>query len=125
MKKRITVEQLNELPEKQKDKLRALWELEICDHVTVDFINEIMYEGDSDNMRPNDNDKKSIILYETHDKNPRKMYPLLDIGQMIELLEDSLEDNGHYCEIRWCKYEELCDILWQSVKEVLVGCESE
>jgi len=38
---------------------------------------------------------------------------------MIEFLEDSLEDDHHYCEIRWSKHEELCDVLWEAVKSVL------
>jgi len=121
MKKRITVEQLQELEPKQQQKLREWWKPEIGDEFTgitkhgtqrrLDIV------GDIDDCELSSYDDCSWTYKQ------KDCLPLLDIEQMIELLEDSIEDKNHYCEIRWCKYEELCDILWEKVKDFLKGCE--
>lgn len=115
MKRRITVEQLQELTEEQKQKLRELW-------------------------KPQVNDVAVFIDDDSYDKalTKRWLLPLLDIGQMIGLLMEKkmaterLEiesprglintytvwyGNGDFPE----KYEakELCDCLWEAIRELL------
>jgi hypothetical protein len=127
MKQRIEVEQLLELTGEQKERLRELWEPQKGDWYYYIKIKHSSIIHDSDSM--------SIGLYKNHKED---YLPLLSIGQMIELLEEkkmvteSLDikapkgliniysvwyGNGDFPK----KYEskELCDALWQAVKEVL------
>jgi hypothetical protein len=110
MKQRITVEQLQELTEEQQQKLREWWEPQ-----------------DGDMFFRNNRIQICDIGYH-HDKD--ECLPLLDIGQMIELLLDKC---GKNLNIYQCKNfntitvttfkeyfaQELCDSLWEAVKEVL------
>jgi hypothetical protein len=96
MKQNITTKQLNELSEKGKDKL-ITWMMN-CGYVTV----EVNLEED---------------------------IPLLSIGQMIEFLDEQfveLHQTSSFWGVRLKKNKyvvekpkELCDALWQAVKEVL------
>ncbi len=123
MKRRITVEQLQELTEEQQQRLREWWKPQLYDVFIEILIDDEIIEGS--------------IERETYEPS-KEALPLLDIGQMIELLEEkkmvteSLDikapkgliniysvwyGNGDFPK----KYEskELCDALWQAVKQVL------
>jgi len=113
MKKHITVKQLNELNEKGK---RKYWK-----------ITWSKLEGkDIDNIQ----DAKTGRFYYKDSKNPPlNFYPLLSIGQMIELLDENKKLNSetvmgyreseHGSIIEYKTQEGLCDNLWQAVKKVL------
>lgn len=113
MKQRITVDQLNELSEEQKVRLRELWEPKqgdlFTDHrkredVWLDIYPAIKDDGD---------------------------LPLLNIGQCIELIRDQgpvIRIDGAVIggwEVFDCiskigrRAEELIDALWETVKEAL------
>jgi len=109
MKQHITTEQLDfELNDKGKAKLRSWWKPKIGD------------------------------LYIWHDGDKTPKYPLLSIGQMIEFLkeqgsfgmEEVEKSNGTNIKTIWeldsinewihiGEKEELCDSLWEAVKDVL------
>ncbi|MFB0847322.1 hypothetical protein [Paenibacillus oleatilyticus] len=106
MKQRITIEQLNELTDEQKERLQEWWSLSrqpgdihINSAGYVDIINKY---GD----KPLDN-----------------TIPLLSIGQMIELTSETtmIKFNGGWGigEDAIKYHDELCDALWEAVKEVL------
>jgi len=113
MKQRITVEQLNELSDAQKQRLRELWEPQDGDfiysakHGHTEFLEVAPMRGHGDYL-----------------KNRDKSLPLLSIGQMIEILvkdDDFFNINQMYDSWRIDKIynKELCDALWQAVKEIL------
>lgn len=113
MKQRITVEQLNELTEEQKEKLREWWEPADGDVFFRNGRVQVCDEG----------------YY--HDKE--NCYPLLSTGQMIELLLSHKEIDFMYdagfsyikdtdIELAWNGMNngaELCDALWEAVKATL------
>lgn len=117
MKQRITAEQLNELTDKQKQKLWEWWKPEL-----YDFGYDIK-------------EKAPFVRSDLSFPKSKYDYPLLSVGQMIELLESKddclniikrtdLEGWGYEIQLRHLKYfkfqiSELCDALWQAVKEVL------
>ena len=134
MKQRITVDQLNELSPEEKDKLRELWKPEpgnrYCNETGISFT---LTEWES------------IFTKSTHGE---KYYPLLDIGQMIELLEEVTKGvvEFYYCELgslvlritdkdqelraslktpifvnKYSKATNLCDALFEAVKSILRG----
>ena len=100
MKQHITVEQLNQLSEKGKEKLREWWEKDIV-------------EVDESKKQP------EMICFGYKD------LPLLSIGQMIEfLIENNKLEGEEYGRPAlptynhdWEKY--ICDDLWEAVKEAL------
>ncbi len=96
MKQRITTKQLNELSEKGKKKL---WKW-------------VSFHGD---LTFNKDEHKGAIAH----------FSLLSIGQLIEYLgEDwhiTLFHNVHGDEYEVSYKDELCDALWEPVKEVLNG----
>lgn len=122
MKQHITVEQLNELSEKGKEKLRKWWKPIVGDWFDDDGYMRII---------PDDETKGAFVLNSFHT-------PLLSIGQMIEFLDEhykwkkyfSMTHHGLWSIIdgsytqplegrcAWGKGE-LCDALWIGVKEVL------
>lgn len=140
MKQRITVEQLNELSEEQKSRLRELWSPETGDLIQLgsDDIGYPYERGDivtvnhiGDWTHTNDN-----ICFgggDTGTGTSKDMcLPLLNIGQMIELLiktgnlREYLHDggvcrSGLYVDIAWDNSDkvELCDALWETVKAIL------
>jgi hypothetical protein len=127
MKQHITIDQLNELSDKGKERLREWWRPVAGDCVyeisfdMVDFTTE-----DCEGMWP----QLSIIL-----SDKQRHLPLLSIGQMIEFLvgtygkrvdmdqvKDCSRDTSEWIvEAKHMSYhaEELCDALWESVKEIL------
>lgn len=132
MKRRITPEQLQELTPEQQQKLRDLWKFEVGDICTNEdcieiCIAEYLEGGEytkyfSKEIRTADCGK--IEMYDAED-----CLPLLDIGQMIELLAHRLVKidydgftNNYYVQVRNAATygkPELCDALWNAVKFVL------
>lgn len=105
MKQFITIEQLEELNEKQKNNL-SVWYHDHSSHVDQEVETDI----------------------------PRHNLPLLSIGQMIEFLDEvegnSYIDVSYGIDAEWRnigpitlwdsdKKENLCDSLWKAVKEAL------
>jgi len=116
MKQVITKDQLLELSEKGKGKLREWWKPQLGDKFVQKHYNEI---------------KKKVIeqvfvecdgwhcSYCEGDKpfSGKLDYPLLSIGQMIEFLGEqrfNLMFDGDFI-----KNEDLCDRLWEAIKQVL------
>ncbi|MGV2887602.1 hypothetical protein [Paenibacillus taichungensis] len=132
MKQMITVHQLNELSENQKERLREWWIPQKGETVFREY------------------DKQVHIVANTHDKpaledsscwfvglanhagiSNKDCLPLLSIGKMIEFLSDisSISRSDDSNEQQWnvrghdriyeTLQEELCDALWESVKQRL------
>lgn len=117
MKQRITTEQLNELDDKQKEKLKKWFKPKWGDLVKVNFEKKISEEP-STLINLDDHINDGIVV------NPEEIkdeLPLLSIGQMIEFLDDgSLEFKDRDAKvIVWEWNKELCDELWERVKEKL------
>lgn len=126
MKQHITVDQLDELTEKQKEKLRDMWE---------PIQGELFYYSDKDDWYYGDgiyrcaeykNNKIEII----GERQIVKEYclPVLSIGQMIEILEKNIEiikplENMWRSNIKShplnIDADELCDALWSAIKLIL------
>ena len=118
MKKHITVEQFDELGNKQRQLLRDWWRPQPGDHAYFEGMYKVMIEADSPFVGT------SGVKY----------YPILSIGQMIEFLmetnsyiQDSYIDDSYKNTIAGSDYGvlgigwdgELCDALWKAVKEEL------
>ena len=121
MKQHITVEQLNELSEKGKEKLRKWWKPIVGDWFDDDGYMRII---------PDDETKGAFVLNSFHT-------PLLSIGQMIEFLDFGNDFSIEYEESNdsWRIYwglpkkqyksgnpygdSELCDSLWEACREIL------
>jgi hypothetical protein len=128
MKQRITVEQLMELTEEQKQRLRELTESKVQDGDYVVHNGMKTLVDDAEELK---------ALMNCYKNKFKECYILLNIGQIIELLT---EKEG-YPNIYISNYPgvktwgltyicnpnieieteptELCDALWQAVKEVL------
>jgi hypothetical protein len=122
MKQRITVDDLNQLTDDQKNCLREWWTPQLSDH----FCNgnaETFYVG-SLMRKPH-----TFITYGDdvpHDKEG--LLPLLSIGQMIQFLNDDLNAKSKVqnwtlgdivIDIDTYKADVLCDVLWQKVQYAL------
>lgn len=127
MKQHITPEQLNELSEKGKERLKEWW---IKDERSDMFEATIVVAHPEYNTPISLSDMADRVGWYT-DKG---CYPLLSSGQMIEFLDehsksghdywiDKINDWNYDAEIYWIenapKRLELCDALWEAVKEVL------
>lgn len=134
MKQHITPEQLNELTDEQKEKLREWWNPQYGDMTNHD----LTWGDDGDGKRGFWEEDKEIETAFTNGYVP--CYPLLSIGQMIEFL-DSLDlevciSKPHLTQYEVAIYDkytdkiqlnvdqgfyqgELCDALWEAVKELL------
>ena len=124
MKRRITLEQLQELTDEQRKKLREWWKPQEGDWYEI----HIKTPGGELKEARNANWQ---IKYE---KINSDYTPLLDVGQMIELLQDapyvrySFQDKNIikvYRDMEMKSWHikilenDLCDILWKAVKTVL------
>lgn len=158
MKQHITVEQLNELSEKGKEKLRKWWKPEYGDYYAY---HRHTYKGIWKYSEHIYIDQMGYDIVDPtigSDNEPgERDYPLLSIGQMIEFLDDDLDSieyekmpDEYYGNLEYPRYEvsicnhekhiictecgkdktgcykfysniELCDALWEAVKEVLEG----
>lgn len=124
MKQHITVEQLNELSGSAKEKLKMWWEPEAGDKVLdlsfkhTSFL-ENSHEGYWNDIADPDFSSDGLL-------------PLLSLGQMIEFLNEKQEYQFHIfrrtfdwkvivSDLHYGKEigGELCDHLWEAVKEVL------
>src|SRR5947208_1044970 len=107
MKQNISVDQLNELSDKGKERLRNWWKEEVGDKY---------FDGKFIRIVPDDEGKIHV---------PIRQLPLLSIGQMIELIGHKrlnviqTWDKGwyrvvcyEYVPIKPMKAKELCDALW-------------
>lgn len=127
MKQHITVNQLDELSERGKERLRKWWKPKEGDqfvrYFKLDNSNrqETYYISWNDGYEDNINDNDSL--------------PLLSIGQMIEFLEEHSKEGWENVIGIWenvigideydvCldyrnSNQEFCDALWEAIKEVL------
>lgn len=103
MKQHISKEQIKELSDKGKERLRE-WVIK-------------------SNLSRDD----SKFIYYKFSNDTYGYLPLLSIGQMIEFLGEDIhfirrEETGWRLDTKYCEYEdyeELCDALWEAVKQVL------
>ena len=153
MKQRIEPADLEGLTDVQKDRLRELWEPQDGDAV---FVPKGTMLGDGYGQWGDELSDEDIIYYigiaEFNDKSyvskepclklpefgddnyleimTKDCLPLLNIGQMIDILGDlwyekiltaeiGYGDNDYGEPIIEHYYDELCDALWQAVKEIL------
>ncbi len=125
MKQRITPEDLSQLSDEQKRKLRDWWKPKLGD-MCVQFsefgTTKIILEGNLVRVRE---DGEIFGKCGHQYENP---LPLLSIGQMIELLGEewqrkiycsSMHDCGVYKNINYWKDDELVNALWEAVKQIL------
>jgi hypothetical protein len=120
MKQRISIEQLQELTGEQQQRLREWWKPQEGDWYHDKTYGESYYGME-------------VGGYDVYTLKPAiDDLPLLNIGQMIELLENknpSLKiENNYYDEIDpdsfiWGvdgkRADNFCDALWNAVKKVL------
>jgi len=117
MKQRIAVEDLNQLTYEQQNKLRQLWLPRIGNAVNYKYDNEVMFI----NINAGD---YNIILIRGNDKirvAKEDCLPLLNIGQLIELILDN-EVKNNYPEFdgfltRITK--DTCNEMWKLVINLL------
>src|SRR5690348_12102203 len=117
MKQHITVKQLNELSDNSKDKLRK----------SIKIFPGDFYLG-------NYWDKKTEYIHDNNETPPDKSsLPIPSIGQMIKFLDEEYNKNNRFSlsiertNNGWCLWEsdnftgELCDALWEAVKESILA----
>jgi hypothetical protein len=115
MKQRITVEQLNELTDDQKVRLREWWNHEDYD---------VVWDGENIGVMEYF-DHHDLFVYGPNTTPRSQCLPLLSIGQMFQLLDDDRQSavpvpisqilpnyHLHYTD-------SLCDVLWGAVKQIL------
>lgn len=118
MKKRISVDQMRELTKEQKKKLCEWWHPEhgdnFYDYIETAYTDCIVFL--------NGNDIKGCQGDEYKKEN---CLPLLNIGQMIELLENKEHNNHlirqifHITSSQIDNVDNLCDALWEAIKSIL------
>ncbi len=130
MKQNITIEQLNELSDKGKERLRDWWKPTGLELIIYQFS-----KGWEETENYPDGEYGCLVEPD-HPENKGNALPRLSIGQMIEFLDEydpsSIGAEGGY----WWDYvltisdnqivpsggyneNFLCDALWQAVKEIL------
>jgi hypothetical protein len=134
MKRRITVDDLNQLSEQQKQKLREWWKPSFGDCFMQDGETDIDILHYYDGWAGKNLAYKSDPPRDWEESDKAECIPLPDIGMMIELLKSTTywqEDcdmggffrtGGWELIICWkgdTKRKELCDALFEAVKEVL------
>jgi hypothetical protein len=133
MKRRIEPDQVKELTPGQQERLRELWKPEKGD-VILKENSEWVIDNIGDGLFDDVIVSQDYTFGEVrHDKSD--CLPLLDIGQMMELLESKdeclnitklvlIDKWGYEIRLRQLHYYgfstgELCDALWGAVKAVL------
>lgn len=122
MKQRITAEDLQQLTDEQKQRLRIWWKPHAFDifydsgekkrRVLLDAEmrggSMVLFYGDR---------RVDYVIYHIDGDLNRNLLPLLNIGQMIELLHDrgGMKPFDLYDYVA----DDICDALWEAVKEVL------
>lgn len=142
MKQRITIDDLNQLADKGKERLREWWQPSSGDKI---YLNVELYRGGTEwkelflgDFIWDESEKHPWAIigigdqYENDTPYQETALPLLSIGQMIEFLYDNTEYNGSsfYGDeglkeqiegvdfyIRWSS--ELCDVLWNECLKIL------
>jgi hypothetical protein len=146
MKRRITIKQLNELTDEQKQKLREQWKPQEGDwvydaiegtHIIV--LSEVDYRiGSFLYSKTPFISNDGIRRYEPTTEIKKYWLPLLDISQMIELLQNNPDKVKFDYDETIVVYKDasksilkadtyfvglhdtdMCDKLWQAVKAVL------
>ncbi len=136
MKQRISAEQLNELSDKGKEKLRVWWKPKWhdifvwTDKAVKDKRLSVTKKDlkEPRNMLWTNYSEESPELF--RDRNDGNILPLLSIGQLIEFLDDKRDRQLQIgkCKDGWNLPEErvhedetkeLIDCLWRACKEVL------
>jgi hypothetical protein len=123
MKQRITIEQLNELTNEQKEKLRNWWwgsnpgmsDVYVVKHKYDDITR---YEGPH---------LLAVRNNFSEDYHKGEAIPLLSIGQMFEFHKIYADSVGRIEEdlmfissdIEIWRIVDLCDLLWEELKRVL------
>jgi hypothetical protein len=114
MKQRITVEQLNELTDDQKKRLREWWKPWPAD---------VVLYGEKEDLIIYNHNTRSHLYEQDWLIEKDHLLPLLSIGQMIELTESTniIKYNGGWSleEDAISFHTELCDALWEAVKQML------
>jgi hypothetical protein len=130
LKQRITVEQLNELSEEQKNRLREWWKPKIANEF-VHYVDVPGHIGADEHVI----DEFDKLLNGGRDQD-KDILPLLSIGQMIEFLEskkptlhiDKHLKQGMMKKDRYDVFQQgagtsrgatLCDALWDAVKKAI------
>lgn len=140
MKQFIAIEQLNELSDKAKGKLREWWEPKAGDWFYGTYGDRDVDNEYYDNFSiwilspyPTDGGFYGASLNEEEDAAPDKnALPLLSIGQMIEFLDTKVKPcyELRKIDLMWLiditldkfyqsKDYELCDALWEAIKYIL------
>lgn len=116
MRQRITVEQLNELIDEQKQKLREWWDK--VEPQKYDVFYGFGEVGVIDCVCEGQKDAPAVIMVCGYAASctTGTLLPLLSIGQMIEIIG---MDRIPYEIWESCTNEELCDALFDAVKAVL------
>ena len=120
MSNRISVAHLNELQSEQKGKLRKLWNPEPGNIICITSSEIKMCEIGDIEVVKYVNDYGVISIDHAH-LSKSDCLPLLDVGQMIQLLtEANMEGFGkHHIDINWTDNYTLISALWKAVKVVL------
>ena len=147
MKQNISVEDLNELSEEQKEKLRKMWEPKQYDVVYVHWMEVQQFAtGIILNVNILENGYWDLQVYSNETlrgfRPKQYLLPILSIGQMIEILINNNEffnisnvyvkhpttsdrsiNNGYGIWLHKLSKEyradELCNALWLAVKNIL------
>lgn len=126
MKQNITVEQLNDLSDKGKEKLRAWWKPQEGDRI-IGPEGEFVATYHDDDCCGGDYCQYQREQCGLFQWSSDKVLPLISIGQMIEFLYEHhgnlwprlgmfvFDDNKRI----HCMTNRLCDALYQACKEVL------
>jgi len=131
MKQRINIDQLQELTSDQQNKLRDLWKPKQYDYVAYTYeyyekliTNEVVIKG----LYNNDpNFVEEVSDLEGEYVFPKcNCLPLMNIGQMIEILGNDWYDELFICQFYHNEYYvensydgEFVDALWEKVKYIL------
>lgn len=121
MKQHISVDQLNQLTESGRRKLRSWWvpqrgDLYIKETVVINNENPILVADYHDQQCCGGDN----CMYDREDHGleiEKKHLPLLSLGQLIQFLED--KETTIEILTGWRQNEDLCDRLWSAVLTIL------
>jgi len=106
MKQRISINELDQLSDNQKRELDNYWQAKFYNLIGV--VKEF-----EDDIKIDTEGTLYVDLF-LKDKFRKITLPLLNIGQMIELLDDY---NAPLVRVNGV--DKLCDFLWKEIKETL------
>lgn len=117
MNQRITLEQIQELNEEQKVRLREWW-MGSNPRLSDVYVLKFKYDDITRYEGPYLNSGHRDFLA---DFNTGEALPLLTIGQMIDVIDQGKDDQMWHvmADIESCRVNDLCDRLWETVKLVL------